>query len=66
MSWLSKDARDANTSPAHFVESGAPICASLMYRDGPALAPFKCGWRPLLPGARKCRLCTLVLRRRTQ
>lgn len=49
---------------AHFIVDEQPLCAGVMFRNGPALAPFVCTWVSLRSFDTKCRMCKCALKRR--
>lgn len=62
--WASKAGR-TGTQVAHFIgPDGKPLCSHIMFRDGPALAPFKVSWVALRDEDRHCGYCRRVLARR--
>ena len=45
--WASKVGR-SGVQTAHYLDAaGTPLCATMKFRDGPALAPFTCAWTEL-------------------
>lgn len=59
MTWHSKAPPRDRHGAAHFLgPEGEPLCASIMFRDGPAIRPFKCPWTTRDPFDHLCSYCS--------